>query len=149
MQALVSAGMGVTLIPDLALMLPSPDIALVEVVPDPPVRRVWAATLDAGARSLAAAAMVETLAAVGAESRRRVLPAEPERPGRPAPASAAGVRLHLGGARCRAAPSRGRGTGRRASVRSPRARFMSCHIATYSWKAARTGLNVWMFFVSP
>ena len=48
MEALVSAGMGVTLIPDLALMLPSPDIAIVEVVPDPPVRRVWAATLDAG-----------------------------------------------------------------------------------------------------
>ena len=67
MQALVSAGMGVTLVPDLALMLPSPDIALVEVIPDPPVRRVWAATLDAGARSPAAAAMVETLAAIGAE----------------------------------------------------------------------------------
>lgn len=66
MEALVSAGMGVTLIPDLALMLPSPDIAIVEVVPDPPVRRVWAATLDAGARSPAAAAMVDTLAAVGA-----------------------------------------------------------------------------------
>src|SRR6187551_3185095 len=37
MQALVSAGMGVTLIPDLALRLPSPDVALVEVIPDPPV----------------------------------------------------------------------------------------------------------------
>jgi len=67
MQALVSAGMGVTLIPDLALMLPSPEIAIVEVLPDPPVRRVWAATLDAGARSPAATAMVETLAEVGAE----------------------------------------------------------------------------------
>lgn len=67
MQALVAAGMGVTLIPDLALLLPSPEIALVEVVPDPPVRRVWAATLDAGSRSVAARAMVETLAAVGAE----------------------------------------------------------------------------------
>ncbi len=67
MEALVSAGMGVTLIPDLALMLPSPDIAIVDVLPDPPVRRVWAATLDAGARSLAAAAMVDTLAVVGAE----------------------------------------------------------------------------------
>ena len=54
MQALVAAGMGVTLIPDLALMLPSPDIAVVEVVPDPPVRRVWAATLEAGSRSPAA-----------------------------------------------------------------------------------------------
>lgn len=67
MQALVAAGMGVTLIPDLALMLPSPEVALVEVVPDPPVRRVWAATLDAGARSPAAAAMVEMLATVGAQ----------------------------------------------------------------------------------
>jgi len=70
MQALVSAGMGVTLIPDLALMLPSPDIALAEVVPDPPVRRVWAATLCAGARSQAAGDMVDTLAAVGAELAR-------------------------------------------------------------------------------
>ncbi|MEZ5074842.1 MAG: LysR family transcriptional regulator [Solirubrobacterales bacterium] len=67
MQALVSAGMGVTLIPDLALMLPSPEIALVEVVPDPPIRRVWAVTLDAGSRSVAAQAMVETLAEAGAE----------------------------------------------------------------------------------
>ena len=74
MQALVSAGMGVTLIPDLALMLPSPDIALVEVVPDPPVRRVWAATLDAGARSPAAATMVEMLAAVGAEMATEAVP---------------------------------------------------------------------------
>jgi molybdate transport repressor ModE-like protein len=74
MQALVSAGMGVTLIPDLALMLPSPDIALVEVVPDPPVRRVWAATLDAGARSPAAATMVDTLAAVGAEVAAEAVP---------------------------------------------------------------------------
>ncbi len=67
MQALVSAGMGVTLVPDLALMLPSPDIALAEVVPDPPVRRVWAATLQAGCRSAAAVAMVDTLSEVGAE----------------------------------------------------------------------------------
>ena len=76
MESLVSAGMGVTLIPDLALMLPSPEIAIVEVVPDPPVRRVWAATLDAGSRSRAAGAMVDTLVAVGAElagnARRRL-----------------------------------------------------------------------------
>jgi len=74
-QALISAGMGVSLIPDLALMLPSPDIAIVEVVPDPPVRRVWAATLDAGARSPAASAMVETLVASGAEIAAEMLPA--------------------------------------------------------------------------
>jgi DNA-binding transcriptional LysR family regulator len=67
--------MGVSLIPDLALMLPSPDIAIVEVVPDPPVRRVWAATLDAGARSPAASAMVETLVTAGAEIADEMLPA--------------------------------------------------------------------------
>ena len=66
MQALISAGMGVTLIPDLALLLRNPGIAVVEVVPDPPVRRVWAATLEAGSRSTAADAMVEILAEVGA-----------------------------------------------------------------------------------
>lgn len=34
-------------------------------------------------------------------------------------------------------------------VRSPGARRMSRHSATYSWKATRTGLCVSMFFVSP
>jgi DNA-binding transcriptional LysR family regulator len=75
MQVLVAAGMGVTLIPDLALMLPSPEIALVEVVPDPPVRQVWAATLDAGARSPAASAMVDRLAAAGSELAAECFPA--------------------------------------------------------------------------
>ncbi len=67
MQALVSAGMGVTLIPDLALMLPSPDVALAKVLPEAPIRRVWAATLGAGSRSAGAVAMVDLLAEVGAE----------------------------------------------------------------------------------
>jgi DNA-binding transcriptional LysR family regulator len=75
MQALASAGMGVTLIPDLALRLPSPDVALVEVIPDPPVRRVWAATLDAGSRSVAASAMVAMLADVGAGLAAEAVPA--------------------------------------------------------------------------
>ena len=75
MQALVSAGMGVTLIPDLALRLPSPEVALVEVIPDPPVRRVWAATLDAGSRSVAASAMVAMLAEVGAGLSAEAVPA--------------------------------------------------------------------------
>ena len=75
MQALVSAGMGVTLIPDLALRLPSPDVALVEVIPDPPVRRVWAGTLDAGSRSVAASAMVAVLAEVGAGLAAEAVPA--------------------------------------------------------------------------
>jgi DNA-binding transcriptional LysR family regulator len=67
--------MGVTLIPDLALRLPSPEVALVEVIPDPPVRRVWAATLDAGSRSVAASAMVAMLAEVGAGLSAEAVPA--------------------------------------------------------------------------
>jgi DNA-binding transcriptional LysR family regulator len=67
MQALIAAGMGVTLLPDLALLLRNPGIAVVEVEPNPPVRRVWATTLEVGSRSAAADAMVEILTEVGAE----------------------------------------------------------------------------------
>lgn len=66
MQALVAAGMGVTLLPDLALEMQNPAIALADIEPDTPVRRVWAATLQAGARSQAAEAMRETLTEVSA-----------------------------------------------------------------------------------
>ncbi len=67
MQALIAAGMGVTLLPDLALFLRNPGIAVVEVEPEPPVRRVWAGTLQAGSRSTAAEAMIEILTEVGSE----------------------------------------------------------------------------------
>jgi DNA-binding transcriptional LysR family regulator len=67
MQALVAAGMGVTLLPDLALLIPNPDVAVVEIAPEPPVRRVWACTLEAGARSQSTDAMLEILGAVSAE----------------------------------------------------------------------------------
>jgi DNA-binding transcriptional LysR family regulator len=67
MQALIAAGMGVTLLPDLALLLRNPGIAVVEVEPEPPVRRVWATTLQAGSRSSAAEAMIEILTEVGTE----------------------------------------------------------------------------------
>jgi DNA-binding transcriptional LysR family regulator len=67
MQALVAAGMGVTLIPDLALMLRNPGVAVVDVVPEPPIRRVWAVTLGAGSRSGATDAMILILADVAAE----------------------------------------------------------------------------------
>jgi DNA-binding transcriptional LysR family regulator len=72
MQALIAAGMGVTLLPDLALMMRNPDIAVVGIDPEPPIRRVWAATLEAGARSTATDAMVgilgEVAAGIGAET---------------------------------------------------------------------------------
>lgn len=67
MQSMVAAGLGVTLLPDLALAFTHPGVAIVPVVPEPPVRRVWAATPAAGARSAATDAMVEILREVSAD----------------------------------------------------------------------------------
>ena len=64
MQALVAAGMGVTLIPDLALLYPNPDVAIVDIAPEPPIRRIWAVTLEAGSRSTATDAMIDVLRGV-------------------------------------------------------------------------------------
>ena len=72
MLALIAAGMGVTLVPDLALMIPSPDIPVIEIEPEPPIRRVWALSLEAGSRSNATDAMVDVLSEVAAE----ILPAD-------------------------------------------------------------------------
>lgn len=66
-KALVAAGMGVTLLPDLALAAPTPGLVIVPVGPEPPLRRVWAATLAAGSRSAATEAMLDVLARVSAE----------------------------------------------------------------------------------
>ncbi len=67
LQSLVAAGMGVTLLPDLALVAPNPGVRVIEVLPEPPVRRVWAATLTAGSRSRATEAMLDVLERVSAE----------------------------------------------------------------------------------
>jgi molybdate transport repressor ModE-like protein len=61
MQALIAAGLGVTLLPDLALTSPHPGIAIVRVKGQTPTRRVRAATLPEGSRSPAADAMLEIL----------------------------------------------------------------------------------------
>jgi DNA-binding transcriptional LysR family regulator len=66
MLALVAAGMGVTLVPDLALMIPSPDVPMIEIEPIAPTRRVWALTLEAGSRSAATDQMVDVLRDVSA-----------------------------------------------------------------------------------
>ena len=63
-QSLVAAGLGVTLLPDLALATPIPGVVVIRVAPESPVRRVWAATLVAGSRSRAAEEMLDVLAAV-------------------------------------------------------------------------------------
>lgn len=65
LQGLVASGLGVTLLPDLALTSLHPGVAIVPVKPKPPIRNVWAATRAEGSRSPAADAMVEVLREVG------------------------------------------------------------------------------------
>ena len=67
MQAFIAQGMGVTLLPDLALLARNPGVAIVDVAPEPPVRRIWAVTLGAGSRSNATDAMIEILSEVSSE----------------------------------------------------------------------------------
>lgn len=65
LQGLVSAGVGVTLMPDLALVGRHPEMELRPVAPRSPVRRVWATALAAGSRGPATDAMLEVLVEVG------------------------------------------------------------------------------------
>ncbi len=66
MQGFISAGLGVTLLPDLALPTLHPGVLVRATDPPTPTRRVWAATRAEGARSPATEAMVSTLVEVGA-----------------------------------------------------------------------------------
>ena len=65
LQAYVAAGLGFTLLPDLALPTLRPDLVVRPTVPEAPKRQVWAATRAEGARSPATEAMVEILREVG------------------------------------------------------------------------------------
>ncbi len=65
LQGLVLAGMGVTLLPELALAGRHPDLELRPVAPKTPRRRVWATALAAGSRAPATDAMFEVLDEVG------------------------------------------------------------------------------------
>jgi molybdate transport repressor ModE-like protein len=60
-QSLVSAGMGVSLVPELLLTGRHPGMKVVEIEPHPPVRRVWAMTRLGPSRSAATDAMLEVL----------------------------------------------------------------------------------------
>ena len=75
MQGLIAAKLGVTLLPDLALTTLHPGVEVIAIKPTPPLRRVWAATLNEGSRSAAAEAMVEILVDAG-----RTFAAEVARP---------------------------------------------------------------------
>jgi DNA-binding transcriptional LysR family regulator len=58
-KALVAAGLGVTILPELAGG--HPGIELREVIPDPPIRRVWAVTREPSSRPPAAEEMLREL----------------------------------------------------------------------------------------
>jgi DNA-binding transcriptional LysR family regulator len=68
-QGFVAAGVGVSLIPDLALLAVRDDVAIRALKSSPPVRRIQAATLRDGYRSPAIEAMLDTLCEVGREFR--------------------------------------------------------------------------------
>jgi molybdate transport repressor ModE-like protein len=65
LQAYVAAGLGFTLLPDLALPALHSDLVVRPTKPEAPKRRVWAATRAEGARSAATDAMVAVLREVG------------------------------------------------------------------------------------
>jgi molybdate transport repressor ModE-like protein len=65
MQGFISAGLGFTLLPDLALPTLRDDLVVRATDPPAPQRRVWAATRAEGARSPATEEMVTILAGVG------------------------------------------------------------------------------------
>jgi DNA-binding transcriptional LysR family regulator len=66
-QGFVAAGMGIALIPDLALVTVRDDVVIREVASRPIVRRITAATLAGAYLSPATEAMLEILVAVGGE----------------------------------------------------------------------------------
>jgi molybdate transport repressor ModE-like protein len=61
MQSLVGAGMTVTLLPELLLTGRRPEIKVLDIKPQPPVRRAWAITRTCDIRSPATDAMLEIL----------------------------------------------------------------------------------------
>jgi molybdate transport repressor ModE-like protein len=65
LEGYVAAGLGFTLLPDLALPTLHHDLVVRPTEPEAPKRRVWAATRAKGARSLASEAMVANLTRVG------------------------------------------------------------------------------------
>jgi DNA-binding transcriptional LysR family regulator len=71
MQGFIAAGLGFTLLPDLALPTLRSDLVVRPTDPPPPQRRVWAATRAEGARSPATDEMVAITAEVGESFAKR------------------------------------------------------------------------------
>ena len=66
-QGFVAAGVGVSFIPDLALVTVRDDIVIRSLGPTPPIRRIMAATLEGSYCAPARQAMLDILAEVGRE----------------------------------------------------------------------------------
>jgi len=77
-QALVAAGVGITLFPPLALPAARRDVVLKAPTPRLPARRIYVACAPAGYRAPAVTAMIEELRAAARKRRRRI----PQPPGR-------------------------------------------------------------------
>jgi molybdate transport repressor ModE-like protein len=71
MQGFIAAGLGFTLLPDLALPTLRSDLVVRATDPPAPQRRVWAATRAEGARSQATEEMLSILVEVGESLARR------------------------------------------------------------------------------
>jgi DNA-binding transcriptional LysR family regulator len=71
MQGFIAAGLGVTLLPDLALANLRADVVVKATDPPAPERRVWAVTRPEGARSPATEEMISILVEVGAAYEKR------------------------------------------------------------------------------
>ena len=71
MQGFIAAGLGVTLLPDLALANLRADVIVRPTDPPAPERRVWAVSRPQGSRSPATEEMVAILAEVGAAYEKR------------------------------------------------------------------------------
>jgi DNA-binding transcriptional LysR family regulator len=74
-MALVAAGLGISMMPEKLLTGRHPSLRFLEVVPEPPVRRVWALTLPAEMRSPAVDAMLGILRSESAKLSRRAVAA--------------------------------------------------------------------------
>ena len=71
MQGFIAAGLGVTLLPDLALANLRSDVVVRPTDPPAPERRVWAVSRPEGARSPATGEMISILVEVGAAYEKR------------------------------------------------------------------------------
>lgn len=73
-QGFVAAGMGVSVMPHLAIVSIRDDVVIRPIAPRPPVRRIVAGTLQGGYRSPALEAMLDILVDVGREFEERERP---------------------------------------------------------------------------